>query len=163
MKKIIRLTESDLHRIVKRSVKRILEAHGQGLSYNTVRSAYNKMRGLGQYSRADRLAQTYADVNNDEDAYYDMDMDTMSIPSETSGGYIDYKGHGTNGDSRNLSSKASGYSEIPLQDPENTEGGMNPRFINRASKVDSAARAKRRANHMNNFYWYLYFYLYSLH
>ena len=56
-KKVLRLTESDLHNIIKESVNTILNE----ISYNTVSSAVNKMDDLVQYNRADELGKKYND------------------------------------------------------------------------------------------------------
>jgi len=53
MKKVIRLTESDLHRIVKNSVKRILrEAQLNELDPRTYASYAQKRKAQGQYDKA---------------------------------------------------------------------------------------------------------------
>ena len=60
MKKIIRLTESDLHRLIKESVKRILkEEYDENQDYNVV---FNRNLENGVYD--DRILQSY---KNDED------------------------------------------------------------------------------------------------
>ena len=75
MKQRIRLTESQLHQVVRESVMNVLNE----ISYPKVRGAYNKMREKGQYIRSNQLARTYHDLYNK----YDDDNTIMyDIPSD---------------------------------------------------------------------------------
>jgi len=152
MKNRIRLTENQLTNIIKECVRDILEAHGQGLSYATVKSAHDKMIEKGQKQRADQLAQTYADVNNDEDAEYDLFNDVMTMkpanPYDKDKNTYFASNHiprnneyGNRSLKRYVDKKGDYVDEVP-----------NAEFIPPRARTQSAARAKRRAQHLNNFY-----------
>lgn len=74
-KKLIRLTESDLHRIIKESVNNILNE----ISYGVAKSAYDKMKDLGQYERANNLERTFKKVNDEDDAIYNLKNDSLEL------------------------------------------------------------------------------------
>ena len=149
MKKIIKLTESDLHRIVTESVQRILEAHGEGLSYGTVKSAYNKMNDLGQYDRAAELNKTYGEVNNDEDAIYNLHNDEITFDGGEASDPVFYGNHVTPSEiEKGLTRRTKRYKDGKSYDADST----NPTdFIPQAARVTDAKSAIRRANHLNNF------------
>ena len=55
----IRLTENQLHRVIKEAVKKVLkEEEMDELSLDTMSSAYDKMWSKGQYDRARQLSRT---------------------------------------------------------------------------------------------------------
>lgn len=64
MKQRIRLTESDLHRIVKESVNRILLE----LNRSTMQSAYDKMIQQGRRGQAASMNDTFNDMYNGYDS-----------------------------------------------------------------------------------------------
>jgi len=150
MKNKIRLTENQLTNIIRECVRDILEAHGQGLSYATVKSAYNKMKERGQMKRADQLDKTYADVNNDEDAEYDLFNDAITIKAAnpydkdtvfTSNHLPRNNEYGNRSLKRFVDNKGEYVDEVP-----------NTQFIPPRARTVNPARAKRRAQHLNNFY-----------
>lgn len=64
-KKLIRLTESDLHRIVKESVNKILkETYNGGLDPRTLASLADKRAAQGQNDKATQARQAAADAWN---------------------------------------------------------------------------------------------------
>lgn len=87
MKKI-QLTESQLHRVIKESVKKILKE----ISKDTVQNTYDALRRKGQYNiydkrgnsyfdRSEELRDNYNDVyNKDKDT--DLDLNDNQTPEE---------------------------------------------------------------------------------
>lgn len=62
MKKVIRLTESDLHRIVKESVKKIIKESGKGLGYGLPDDEKKALRtSVGGYQPSEKLDKIEVD------------------------------------------------------------------------------------------------------
>ena len=64
MKRRIRLTEGDLHRIVKESVNRVISE----LNRSTMQSAYDKMIQQGRFGQAASMNDTFNDMYNGYDS-----------------------------------------------------------------------------------------------
>ena len=64
MKQKIRLTEGDLHRIIKRSVKKIISE----LNRSTMQNAYDKMIQQGRRGQAASMNDTFNDMYNGYDS-----------------------------------------------------------------------------------------------
>jgi hypothetical protein len=154
-KRLIRMTESDLHRIVKESVKRIIREEIDELSYGKVKAAHDKMKGLGQTSRARDLAHTFADVYNDEDARYNMGDDTIDLSTVGDGGKKEFGDYDYNRDGKLSHTKAATYtrSRANSTNPGKVSyGGLNNPHRNFADpRVYDAKSAINRARHLNNF------------
>ena len=64
MKKIIRLTENDLHKIVKEAVKRIVNEEDSGLDPRTLASYAEKRAQQGQHEKAEQGRRAAMDTWN---------------------------------------------------------------------------------------------------
>ncbi len=88
MKKLIRLTESDLHNIIENTVRRVLkEGNVNEISYGVAKKTYDKMKSLGQSQRAAQLNQTFGSINNDDDASYSLYGDGSLHINDDQGNY----------------------------------------------------------------------------
>ena len=78
MKNRIRLTESELHRIIKESVRNVLNE----LDRSTMQSAYDKMRQQGRYAQARSMNNTFNDMYNgyDQNGNYVNQTDLAGSP-----------------------------------------------------------------------------------
>ena len=102
---------------------------------------------MGQINRASKLAQTYADINNDEDVEYDLHRDSLLIESPYEGDTVFYGNHIPRSNdtwSRTLKRYKKGNA-IDAED----EPGTN--FIPSSARTENPFTAKRLANHLNNF------------
>lgn len=130
MKKQIRLNESQLTNLIKESVKRVLSE----ISYPTAKSAYDKMMTMGQKERAARLAQTFSEINDDDDAEYDIESDVLRMRNDS-----------------NPLVNGGVYSH------DKDDGGISAHFYGENDYDDTPVRtnnvksAKNRARHLNNF------------
>lgn len=106
MKKVIRLTESDLHRIIKESVNNILTE----LDWRTYANAAKKSSSIGDTKRARKFRQAASDSSNMQ-KYNDKYMDTYSsanIDIDSDGRAIPY---GSNLDDWHEYDSISGFKE----------------------------------------------------
>ncbi len=126
MKQTIRLTESELKKVISESVRNILNE----LSYSKVKDAHDKMYELGQYKRAHNLAKTFADVYNDEDAEYDIHGDNLILKGP------------------------EGPQTIYHRTIDKEVNNINARTCkpdNYSDRTTNAGSARNRAKHVNNF------------
>ena len=150
MKRKIRLTESQLHNLINECVMSILEAHGQGLSYATAKSAYNKMLDLGQTERASQLDKTYSEVNDDDDAQYDLKYDSIYFNDRDNSG--PGTGYFSNGAPRSTVETPRTLRRRTREHEYDAEHTDPAKFIPASVRTNDPASAKRRAQHLNNFY-----------
>ena len=108
-KKLIRLTESDLHRIVKESVNKVLTE----LDWKTYANAAGKARGRGDKERAYNFGNAAIDNFNKNYKYYkysdDSDPDFPDAPSYSSE-HLDYAMDDLTGDGSISSHADQGWS-----------------------------------------------------
>lgn len=71
MKKIIRLTESDIKKIVMEAVSE--------LKYGTYKNAYDKMVDYNQPQRASDFNDSFREHYNDDDTTFNLASDTLNI------------------------------------------------------------------------------------
>ncbi len=74
MKKIVRLTESDLHRIIKESVNNIITE----LDWKTYANAANKRQAQGNWQSADRLRDQMVNSFNNKYATSDSEYNNYN-------------------------------------------------------------------------------------
>lgn len=134
MEQIIKLTESDLHRIVKSVLNEI--------SYSTVRSAVDKMDRLGQEERAMELSKTFGDVYNDDDVKYDAYNDALMMYDENDKAKRNFTLYGRGRDN-SLTSKF--YRDGRF------DNSMDGNLFHPDVRTNSPVKAKKRAKHVNNF------------
>lgn len=135
MKKLIRLTESDLHNIIENTVRRVLkEEIVNEISYGVAKKAFDKMRSLGQKHRAGRLNNTFGSINNDDDASYCLYGDGSLHINDEEGKYNNgrsfYKNQEGNLYTRDDSNSKDMFDKVRTNDPKS---------------------AKNRARHASNF------------
>ena len=106
MKQIIRLTESDLHRIVKESVNRILKEGWTGRGYvphdgnSMVGGYYGRSEISGEKDVMDDLLDKVADVTSEEEwqpfmQYCEQNPNVFVIKGEISSEYDESTGYGS--------------------------------------------------------------------
>lgn len=134
MKQIIKLTESDLHRIIKSVLNEI--------SYSTVRSAVDKMDKLNQRDRARSLSNTFSDVYDDDDVKYDVYNDGMMMYDENDENKRNFTLYGRGRDNA-LTSMVYRNGRF--------DNSMDGDHFNRGVRTNSPVKAKNRAKHINNF------------
>lgn len=134
----IRLTESQLHKVIKESVQSILNE----ISYETARATYDKMEDMGQIKRAKKLSDTYSDINDDEYAHYNLANNNMSFmddnyPFGSKGNYW------RNPTDNQLQRVEDDYS---IKDITGSYEDFKPKH-----RTDKIKAAQAYAKHMNNF------------
>ena len=132
MKQKIRLTEADLHRVIKETVKAVInEAYKGGMSYAKAKGAYDKMRSLGQYDRAKQLETNYNTVNADDDFEYNFAGDTAYVTKPSINKKVDIAAQ----------EKLDGSREMDYDSWQHLNG----------MRYDNAKDAVRMSNHFGNF------------
>ena len=122
-KKLIRLTESDLHRIVKESVNKVLTE----LDWKTYANAHQKAKLRGDKDRAGKFGRAAIDNFNKDYKYYKHNNDEE--PSYNSD-YLDYGMTDMNGDSI-TSNVGQGWStKYDWGDDFKGEYNFQPDYIN---------------------------------
>ena len=132
-----RLTESDLHRIIKESVNNVLNE----LKYSTVRSAVDKMDRLGQEERARDLSKTFGDVYNDDDVKYDVYNDALMMYDEDDKAKRNFTLYGSGRDNALTSMVYKGG---------RFDSNMSGYHFHKGVRTTSPVKAKNRAKHINN-------------
>ena len=107
MKQRIKLTEGDLHRIIKRSVNRIISE----LNRSTMQSAYDKMIQQGRRGQAASMNDTFNDMYNGYDGEGNFVNQT------------DLSGRG-----RHYFLRRSDKGESTIKNPESTYGDETPEY-----------------------------------
>lgn len=135
MKKLIRLTESDLHNIIENTVRRVLkEGNVNEISYGLAKKTFDKMKSLGQKERAGQLNRTFSLVNDDDDAAYSLFGDGFLHINDDQGNYNHgktfYKDQEGNFRTNDDSSSDDIFDKVRTLDPKS---------------------AKNRARHASNF------------
>ena len=107
MKKIIRLTESDLHQIVKESVNRILKEGWTGRGYvphdgnSMVGGYYGRSEISGEKDVMDDLLENIPDISDEEwegfKNYCEQNPNVFVIKGEISSSYDESTGYGSAG------------------------------------------------------------------
>lgn len=145
-KKIVRLSESDLHNIIKESVQSILNE----ISYSTASSAYNKMYDNGQKRRAMNLSDTFSSIYNDDVAEYDLNNDELTLYGDEflNGNQVrQFKNvYNRNGDTNlYLRSKQNGDSRYG-------SGYDDNKYFNRGNHITTnPKKAREMEKHMKNY------------
>ena len=78
MKKVVKLTESELRKVISEAVSMCLNE----ISYTTAKSAYDNMNKRGQNVRASNLNDTFGSINNDNDATYDLSDGSLTLKGD---------------------------------------------------------------------------------
>ena len=71
----IKLSESEFKEFLTEAVKNVLNE----ISYGLAKNAYDKMMNKGQEHRACDLNQTFKDINDDDNAKYSLQHDTLDL------------------------------------------------------------------------------------
>lgn len=94
----MRLTEDRLRAIIAESVRSALNE----ISYSTVKSAHDKMKGKGQIVRASRLSDKFGEIYNDDDVQYNVADNTLTLrQDENPYNYANRMHRYENGDTEN--------------------------------------------------------------
>lgn len=118
-KRLIRLTESDLHRIVKESVNKILTE----LDRSTMQSAYDKMIQQGRRAQADSMNDTFNDMYNgtDEEGNY---VNQTDLSGKGRHGFLN---HSDKGESTISNGESTYGDETNIYNPNVSDGYLGKR------------------------------------
>ena len=126
-KKLIRLTESDLHRIVKESVNKIISE----LNRSTMQNAYNKMMQQGRRGQAASMNDTFNDMYNG----YDSEGNYVNQTDLSGKGRHYFLNHSDNGESTISNGKSTYGDETSKYNPNVSNGYLGQRNDSLAQKA----------------------------
>jgi len=126
-KKFIRLTESDLHRIIKRSVNRIISE----LNRSTMQSAYDKMIQQGRRGQAASMNDTFNDMYNG----YDSEGNFVNQTDLSGRGRHGFLRHSDKGESTISNSESTYGDETSKYNPNIADSYLGKRNDSLAQKA----------------------------